>query len=238
MPPFEDPEEFDFEKLKAGEEEEWAKLREKVRPIALAEATHQLVKFSVSKQISLPQDAELVADETISGKWRKTKGHFSGGIKQGIENARIHPPSSNIYGAAKGYAHDLAHEFGKAAKEIEQDEENENQGSKRQKEKRDPNSSTPDTIVWGRDVMAKLAKCVEEKLKGKEFQITEERYNKDLKYEEISKTLDIPTGTIGVYLQNAHKKLRKCLEQHGINGSDLYGLIEAVRAANLTDKSP
>ena len=56
MPPFEDPEEFDFEKLKAGDEEEWAKLREKVRPIALAQATHQLVKFSGSKQIS-KQDA-------------------------------------------------------------------------------------------------------------------------------------------------------------------------------------
>jgi len=215
VPPYADPEEFDFEKLKAGDEEEWAKAREILRPIAFAEARRQLAKFSGKKRISLPQDGELVADEVMSGKWHKTKGHFSGGLKQGIENGKIQS-SKELYGAAKGYAHDLAHELGKAAplrdpEEEDTDEETSGKGSIGPTTTENPRSKAEED-----EVKSLLSKCMAERLNEREFLIADAFYFKELKYREISEKHEIPMGTIGVCLQNAHQKLRKCMEKHGV----------------------
>jgi len=212
-----DPEEFDFEKLKAGDEEEWAKAQEVLFPIAVAAAGRQLLKFLGSKQISLQQDAETVAAEAISGKWRKTKKHFSGGLRQNVENGRIQS-NETLRAAASNQAKNLAQELGKSPAMLQGLditkpgwEKDIDYGSIVKRTK------TPLEEIIDKETKELLAMCMEMKLNEKEYNVTTGFFFEGLKYREISEKHGIRMGSIGGSLQDAYKKLRECLEQHGVD---------------------
>ena len=217
MPPYEDSVEFDFEKLKAGDEEEWAKAQEVLFPIAVAAAGRQLLKFLGSKQISLQQDAETVAAEAISGKWRKTKKHFSGGLRQNVENGRIQSDET-LRAAAYKQAKNLAHELGKSPAMLQGLditkpgwEKDIVYGSRVKRIK------TPLEEIIDKETKELLAKCMEMKLNEKEYNVTSGFFFEGLKYKGISEKNGIPMGSVGVFIRNALRTLEDCLRDNGVD---------------------